>query len=190
MTKKFKAKNMEKLDNPVRRKVLPPYEIAKGLNIENGKIVADIGCGVGYFTIPFAKDLGEDGKVYAVDINPLMLEETNKRVKEENLTNVETVQSSENDFGLKDSSVDMVFTSTVFHEVDSPEKFLGECKRVLKEGGILIILDWNRVEEEFGPPIHKRIDIELVKKYVTESNFNVKEIAYIGKNFYIVKCSL
>ncbi|WP_432666313.1 class I SAM-dependent methyltransferase [Wukongibacter baidiensis] len=190
MTKKFKAKNMEKLDNPVRRKMLPPHEIVKGLNVESGKIVADIGCGTGYFTIPFAKDLGEEGKVYAVDINPLMLEETNRRVEEENLRNVETIQSSENDFGLKESSVDVVFTSTVFHEVDLPEKFLDECKRVLKENGDLIILDWNSVEEEFGPPIHKRIDIEIVKKYVTEANFNIKEIEYIGKSFYIVKCSL
>lgn len=181
---------MEKLDNPIRRKVLPPYEIVKGLNIGNGKIVADIGCGIGYFTIPFAKDLEDNGRVYAVDINPLMLEETNRRVKEKNLTNVETIQSSENDFGLEDCSVDFVFTSTVFHEVDSPEKFLGECKRILKEDGTLIILDWNKVEEEFGPPVHKRIDIELVKKYMIESNLNIKGIDYLGESFYIVQCTL
>lgn len=189
MVKKFKAKNMEKLDNPVRRKMLPPNEIVKGLNIKVGKSVADIGCGIGYFTIPLAKELGKGGKVYAVDINPLMLEETNKRVEEEKLTNVEIIQSEENSFRLNDSSVDIVFTSTVFHEVDSPEKFLEECKRILREDGILIILDWNRVEEEFGPPIHRRIDVELVKKYVIESNLNINEIDYIGKSFYIIKCS-
>lgn len=181
---------MEKLDNPVRRKVLPPYEIIKGLNIERGKIVADIGCGIGYFTIPFAKHLGEQGKVYAVDINPLMLAETNKRAEEEKLTNVEIVQSSENSFKLNDSSVDFIFTSTVFHEVDSPKDFLDECKRILRKDGTIAILDWNKIEEELGPPMHKRIDIDTVKKYAIESNLNIREIDYIGKSFYIVKCTL
>ena len=189
MSKKFKATNMEKLDNPLRRKVLPPQGIIEGLNIAKGEYIADIGCGIGYFTIPFGKTVGEKGRVYAVDINPLMLEETKKRAEKENLTNVEIVQSSENDFRLKDDSVDMVFTSTVFHEVDSPEKFLEECKRVLKKDGIGIILDWNKIEEELGPPIHRRVDVESVKEHILEAGFNINEIDYIGSSFYIVKCS-
>lgn len=187
MTKKFKAKNMEKLDNPLRRKMLPPDEIVKNLNIEKGNNIADIGCGTGYFTIPLAKGVGEKGRVYAVDINPVMLEETKRRTEEENLGNVEIVQSGENNFNLEDNSVDVVFTSTVFHEVDSPEIFLGECRRILKKGGSLVILDWNKIDEEFGPPSHKRIDIEEVKKYLAEAKFDIKDINYVGKSFYIVE---
>ncbi len=187
MSKKFKAKNMEKLDNPLRRKMLPPDEIVKKLKIENTESVADIGCGTGYFTIPFAKEIGKKGMVYAVDINPMMLQETKRRTEEENLTNVKVIQSSENNFMLKDNAVDIVFTSTVFHEVDSPEKFLDECRRVLKKGGRLIILDWNKIDEEFGPPSNRRMDIEEVKKYLIESSFDIKDISYVGESFYIIK---
>lgn len=190
MGKKFKATSMEKLDNPLRRKLLPPYEIIKGLDMQEGSRIADVGCGIGYFTIPFGKTVGDKGIVYAVDINPSMLEETRRRTEKENLTNVEIIQSSENDFKLEDSAVDVVFTSTVFHEVDRPERFLDECKRVLRKKGTLIILDWNRVEEELGPPIHERMDIELVKKHVIEANLAIKEIDYINNSFYILKCTL
>lgn len=188
MTKKFKAKNMEKLDNPLRRKMLPPFEIIEGMSIEKGKYIADVGCGIGYFTIPFAKTVADKGRVYAIDINPLMLEETNRRAEEEKLTNVETVLSGENNFEIGDNCVDVVFTSTVFHEVDSPKEFLEECKRILKKEGIIVILDWNKVEEEFGPPIHKRIDIEAVKDFISEAGLKTKEIDYIGNSFYIIKC--
>lgn len=188
MTKKFKANNMEKLDNPLRRKMLPPYEVIKGLNIKEGQYIADLGCGIGYFSIPFAKTVGENGKVYAIDINSMMLEETSRRAKEEKLTNIETVLSSENNSKIKNSSVDVVFTATVFHEVDSPKEFLEECKRILKKGGSLIILDWNKVEEEFGPPIHNRIDVEVVKNFISEVGLKTIDVQYIGESFYIVKC--
>ncbi len=187
MTKKFKAKNMEKLDNPLRRKMLPPDEIVKNLNIEKDTSVADVGCGTGYFTIPFAREIGERGTVYAIDINPMMLEETRRRTEEERLMNVDIVQSSENNFVLKDNAVDIIFTSTVFHEVDSPRKFLAECRRILKNDGRLVILDWNKIDEDFGPPRHKRIDIEEVKKYLSEGNFDIKDINYVGNSFYIVE---
>ena len=117
----------------------------------------------------------------------MMLEETRRRTEEERLMNVDIVQSSENNFVLKDNAVDIIFTSTVFHEVDSPRKFLAECRRILKNDGRLVILDWNKIDEDFGPPRHKRIDIEEVKKYLSEGNFDIKDINYVGNSFYIVE---
>ncbi|RKD30535.1 class I SAM-dependent methyltransferase [Thermohalobacter berrensis] len=186
MGKKFKAKNIEKLDNPLRRKVLPPKKIIKELGIQGGLHIADVGCGIGYFTIPLAEQTGEKGKVYAIDINPIMLNEIKKRVDKENITNVEIIHSAENNFRLKGKSVDIVFTSTVLHEVDSPSKFLKECKRVLMGNGKLFILEWNKIEEKIGPPIHKRIDIETTKKFVIDVGFKVKKTINIGNSFYIV----
>lgn len=189
MTKKFKAKHMEKLDNPMRRKALPPDEVINTLNINKDQHVADVGCGIGYFTIPMAKVVGEGGKVYAIDINPDMLEETRKRVEKEGYTNVEIVHSSENNFKIPDSSVDVIFTATVFHELNEPEIFLNECKRVLKTEGRLVVLDWNKINEKIGPPIHTRKDVESVKDCLTENSFNIKDTNFIGNSFYVVSCT-
>ncbi len=188
MPKKFKAKNKHKLDNPLRRKVLPPKEVINKIGIFDGDYIADVGCGIGYFTIPMAKVVGDKGKVYAIDISLEMLEETKLRVKEENLDNVEIIHSNENNFKIKKNSVNMVFTSTVFHELQTPEEFLKECRRILNNQGRLVILDWNKVEEEYGPPIHKRIEEDYVKEVLVSNGFNIDKVDYIGNSFYIIIC--
>lgn len=180
---------MEKLDNPLRRKMLPVEDVLDRINVTKNQYIADIGCGIGYFTLPMAKAVGSEGKVYAIDINLNMLEETKRRVEEQKITNVEMVHSSENNFRIENHSVDIAFTATVFHEVDTPLKFLKESKRILKAGGVLVILDWNKIEEDFGPPIHKRIDMKEVKKYVLEAGFYIKEETYVGRSFYILSCT-
>lgn len=183
---KFKSKHMEKLDNPMRRKMLPVEKVLELIQISEKQHIADIGCGIGYFTLPMAKAVGEEGKVYAVDINKEMLEEIKRRVEEQKLLNVEIIQSLENDFKINDNTLDVVFTSTVFHEVNSPVDFLQECKRVLKSEGVIIILDWNKVTEEFGPPEHKRLAAEKVNEYAGQVNLTIVKEDYIGKSFYVI----
>lgn len=187
MPKKFKSKNMEKLDNPLRRRILPPGDVIKKIDLKKGQKVADVGCGIGYFTIPMAKTVSEEGKVFAIDINIDMLKETKRRVEEEGIINVEMIHSSENNFKIKEKAVDIVFTSTVFHELNSPKDFLNECKRIMKDSGRLIILDWNKVEEEIGPPIHRRKDVEDVKRDVLEEGFDIEKVDYLN-SFYIIIC--
>lgn len=186
MSNKFNAKHMNKLDNPQRRKVLPPDKVIDLLEMKPGQEVADVGCGIGYFSIPMSKVVGESGKVYAIDISPNMLEEVKLRVEREKINNIETIQSLENDFKIRDKSVDMVFTSTVFHEIDSTNSFLKECNRVLKDQGCLVILDWNKVNEDYGPPIHKRKDIKEVIEAIENNKFSLNKEEYLGNSFYIV----
>lgn len=190
MAKKFKAKNMRKLDNPLRRKVLPQDKVIKIIDIKKGQKIADIGCGIGYFTIPIAKFIGEDGLVYAIDINEEMLNETKRRVSEEKLKNVRIVHSRENDFFIEDNSVDLIFTATVFHELNDSNRFLDECKRILKDNGKLVVLEWNKIEEEIGPPINHRIDIEQIEENVNKKGFIIEKTEYINNSFYIIKCSI
>ena len=80
MSHKFSAKDKSKLDNPERRKILPPPITLEKLYLQKGDIVADVGCGIGYFNIPAAVIVGEMGKVYAIDISEEMLREVQERV--------------------------------------------------------------------------------------------------------------
>ena len=186
MSKKFKAKHMKKLDNPIRREILPPDKVLEIVNIKEGQCIADIGCGTGYFTIPLAKVVAEKGKIFAIDINTEMLDETKSKVEKEEISNVVIVKSSENNFNISDESTDIVFTSTVFHEIHSPELFLKESKRVLTNKGSIVILDWNKVEEEMGPPFHKRKDVNEVKDDLIMNGFSIAKEEYLGNSFYII----
>ncbi|GAA0179602.1 class I SAM-dependent methyltransferase [Clostridium sediminicola] len=187
---KFKAKNMSKLDSPERRKMLPTDKALKLIGIQQGMKVADVGCGTGYFSLPMAEIVGEEGKIFAIDISTQMLQETKRRVEEAGHSNVEIVSSGENNFKIKDKSADMVFTSTVFHEVSHPEDFLTECKRIMKDEGSIIILDWNKIESEVGPPVHIRISVETLETYGKKVGLKTQSVAYFGRNFYIVKMIL
>ncbi len=59
---------MAKLDHPDRKKMMPPDIIMDLMKVKLGMTIADIGCGIGYFSIPMAKVVGEKGKVYALDL--------------------------------------------------------------------------------------------------------------------------
>lgn len=185
---KFNEKKFQKLDNPKRKEILPANKIIKSLKISDYQAVADIGCGVGYFTLPMAQEIGSQGTVFAVDISEIMVNETKRRVDEENLKNVQVIRSQENSFGLSSDSIDLIFISTVFHELKEPIRFLLECKKVLKEEGILIILDWDKIEDQVGPPIHKRIDQQLVEEYALETGFEIIKKEDISGHFYMVTC--
>ena len=93
MAHKFDINNMHKLDNPRRREVLPPDEILRKLNINKGDIFADIGCGIGYFSLPAAKLVGETGVVYALDIYSDMLKLLEEKVLLDQLANVSPIIS-------------------------------------------------------------------------------------------------
>lgn len=186
MTKKFKAINMAKLDHPDRLKRLPPQRIMELIELEKGMSVADIGCGIGYFAIPMAKTVGNSGVVYALDLNPLMLEELDRRVQETELDNVKLIQSSENDFKMPQASVDVAFTATVHHELDDAVKFLKACNTILKPGGKMVVLDWHVIEEPMGPPKHKRVPKEKTIQDLEEAGFASMHAYMVGESFYIV----
>ena len=73
MAHKFDIKNMKKLDSPQRRKLMPPKITLLELGLKKGNIVADIGCGIGYFTIP-AAEIVSPNPVFALDSSQEMLD--------------------------------------------------------------------------------------------------------------------
>lgn len=116
--------------------------------VKEGQTFLDFGCGTGSFTIPAAKVVSPNGKVYALDYFPRQLEIVREKVAKEGLTNVETILSS-NNTGLPDESIDVVWMCDVLHEIKERRSVTEELHRVLKTGGILAVHDGmgNRILE-------------------------------------------
>lgn len=182
MTHKFNVKNMHKLDNEERRKYLPPDQTLLSLGLKEGDTVADIGCGVGYFSIPAAIIVGDAGKVYALDIHSEMLAETEKRAEVANITNLETILITEDRIGFN-GKASFALLSTVLHEIEHKEKMLKEIKAIL-ENGRVVIIEWNNVKGKVGPPIEDRIDKDEVADMLKKIGFSNINIVDIGENFY------
>ena len=107
--------------------------------VRGGQTVLDFGCGSGYFTIAAARMVGDNGKVYALDIHPLAIEAVKKKVAKEGLPNVSTILS-DRDTGLPDERVDVVLLYRTFYLVKDKQGLLDELHRVLKPDCILSVV--------------------------------------------------
>lgn len=175
----FDEKKFKKLDSPERRKALPIDEVLSYLPKSDEMTVADIGCGIGYFSLPFATHYK---KVYAVDISEVMIEELKKR------TTTDKVIPLHGDFNeeLFSESIDVFFTATVIHEIDNLPSFNEQAFNKLKQYGYLVHLDFRKIEGKMGPPKEKRIAAESVIEQFEA--LGLKEIKHhlIKDDFYMV----
>lgn len=131
----------------LRDLLLPRMKILEEVGIEPGFSVLDYGVGPGSYVIPTSRLVGEKGKVYALDINPLAIERVQRIIEKKGLANVETIHS-DCKTGLPDESIDVILLYDTFHEIDNPTELLAELYRVLKPNGILSFSDHHMREKE------------------------------------------
>ena len=132
------------VDNAIRRRYTRP--VLDWVGIRPGERVLELGPGPGIFTVGAAQRAGAEGRLIAVDIQPEMIAQVEKRVREAGLTNVETHVATAYDLPLDDESVDRAFLVTVLPEIPDRGRALSELRRVLKPDGMLSIT------EEFVDP--------------------------------------
>jgi len=153
---------------------LHPEKVLAQLNIMPGMRVADFGCGHGYFTIPAAKMVGEDGKVYAVDVLADALEAVHSRAQLENILNIETKRGNLEIVGgskIVPESVDLVLIHNVLFQSSRKEGVIKEAGRILKPRGTLEITDWSPDSPTIGPQEGWRVSPQEVKTMVEEQGF-------------------
>lgn len=109
--------------------------------IREGMTVADYGCGPGRYTTRFARLVGRNGKVYAVDVQPLALEAVKRQMAAHSLANVVPVLAKGYDTELPDRVADMVCALDMFFGLGEPSTFLREVHRIIKPEGILVLDD-------------------------------------------------
>jgi len=155
----------EWLERPEREKEEAPSKLHEILKLKAGEVVADIGAGSGYHTFRLAEKVGAKGKVYAVDIQPEMLDIIKKRMKEKKIENVVPVQGTESDPKLPDNSVDMILLVDVYHEFSVPYEMTTAMVKALKPGGKLVFVEF-RMEDEKVPIllVHKMTEKQVLKE--------------------------
>jgi ubiquinone/menaquinone biosynthesis C-methylase UbiE len=115
--------------------------IFAAMGISAGSRVADVGAGKGYLTLHLARAVGEDGRVYAVDIDAEVLEDLRNSVEQEKLENVTSILGTSDDPLLPEGSLDAVVMVNTYHEIDESEAVLEEIHRALRPGGRLVVVD-------------------------------------------------
>jgi len=116
--------------------------------IQKGMTLIDYGCGPGAYVPKAAALVGEDGRVYAVDIHPLAIKTVNKMIKQRKLSNVEAVLAVGYECPLPDDVADLIFFLDAFHMIRDPDPFLNEIHRLLKPSGLLYLDDGHQPRQE------------------------------------------
>jgi predicted methyltransferase len=124
-----------------REKKLQIDRVMDILMISEGKSVADIGAGSGWFTVRAAKRVGTSGKVYAVEINPESIDHINKRAVSEGFKNIQTILGQTDDPTLRPNSVDAVLILKTYHEFAEPVAMMKKIMPAMKKGGLVGIID-------------------------------------------------
>lgn len=122
-----------------------PIKNLKAFGLREDNIVADLGAGTGFYSVPAGKMVPR-GKVYAVEIVRDFLTTIKDKVKESRLSNVEILWGNIEKLGgtkIRDGVVDAVIASNVLHQVEDKNKFIEEIKRILKVKGKVLLIDWS-----------------------------------------------
>ena len=172
MPHKFDPKQMDVLVSPQRELDLDVHRIMSLIPIFPYHVVADLGCGPGFFTVPLGKIVFY-GKVHALDVQQEMLDAVQERLNGVRLTNVETTLSKDDSVPLDDESVDGVFAAFVVHEAENSMGMLAESFRCLRDGGWIALLEWYKREMDEGPPLDERIDEPELSAMAIEAGFRL-----------------
>lgn len=164
------------LDRPEREEEEQPEKMLDALKLKNGDVVADIGAGSGYLTFRMAQRVAPKGKVLAVDIQQEMLDIIQKRMKERNVSNVQSVLGTITDPKLPPNSVDLILLVDVYHEFDHPYEMTVNMIKGLKPGGRLVFVEF-RLEDPNVPIklVHKMTEKQVKKELGIFSNMKWAE---------------
>jgi ubiquinone/menaquinone biosynthesis C-methylase UbiE len=181
------AAYMAFLDDPSRDAYQKPDEVLKALALREGETVADIGSGTGYFTVRFARAVGAAGRVYAVDISPDMIRHLNHRLRDEDIRNVVPILSDPDDPLLPDASVDCFVIVDTWHHIQDQAQYLTLMRRMLKPGGQIVHIDFQKRELPFGPPLAMKISREDLIKEMEGAGFALTaEHTFLPYQYFLV----
>ncbi len=175
------------LEDPKRDAYQKPHEVIRALDLKEGEVIADIGAGAGYFSFRLSHHVGEKGRVYAVDINPDMILYMNRQIRDLGLKNVVTILAPPDDPLLSDASVDRFFVCDTWHHIANHAHYLSLMKKMLKPGGEIIMIDFQKKELPLGPPMEMKISREDLLKEMESNGFRlIGEHTFLPYQYFLV----
>ncbi len=175
------------LEDPQRDSYQKPQEVIAALGVREGEVIADIGAGSGYFTFRLSHHVGAKGRIYAVDISPDMILHMNRRIRDLQIKNVVTVLAAPDDPLLTNSSVDRFFICDTWHHIANQVQYLSLMKKILKPGGQVIMIDFQKKELPVGPPVEMKIAREDLLRQMESNGFKLTgEHTFLPYQYFLV----
>lgn len=164
----------------------PRSNVAK-MRITPGLVVADFGAGIGEYTKALAEFVGPSGKVTAIEVQRDLIKRLLDNVQSEGHKNVSCIWGDievENGTSLRSQTIDRVLLANVLFQVENREGLIGEVKRVLKPGAMLIVIDWEDSFGGMGPASDKVVNSRTAKELFESRGFSFEDQFDAGDHHY------
>jgi SAM-dependent methyltransferase len=176
---------VSRFEGPDRDAWQKPAVVISALGDLQGKVVADLGAGTGYFVPPLVQAVGEKGRVIALDVEPDMVRYLQKRVTKSGWKTVEVKQCASTDPGLAPASVDRILVVDVWHHLPERAAYTKKLAAALKPGGGLYIVDF-LLTSHHGPPVQHRLSPAQVIAELRAGGLQAQQHATTLPDQYIV----
>lgn len=171
-------------DDPKRDAWQKPHEVIRALALRPDAVVADLGAGTGYFAARLANMLPQ-GRVYAVDVEPGMVQHLAKRAQEEHLPNLVAVQAAPDDARLPEKA-DLILLVDVYHHIEGREAYFRKLRDALKPGGRVAIVDF-RADSPEGPPKAARLSPRTVQAEMKAAGYALAaQHGFLPRQYFLV----
>jgi predicted methyltransferase len=163
-------------------------QIVMATGVRPGVTVADIGAGTGLFTRLFSAAVGRTGRVYAVDISPVFIDNVLRISRKMGQRNVEGIVNSPSDVMLPPASVDLAFICDTYHHFEHPEAMMTSIRRALKPGGGVVVIDFRKIPGFSTPWVmsHVRADEATVVREIEAAGFRlVEDRDFLRSNYFL-----
>lgn len=140
-------------------------DFLREIGVRSGQTILDFGCGSGTFTIPAAKLVEEDGRIYAMDVDESALDELRDKVDQEGLGNIEVIETSRGGkIPLGDGELDLILLVDVLHDVENRKILFEQAHKKLGPNGAIIVYPMHIGKEEVGK-LAERASFKLKRDY-------------------------
>jgi ubiquinone/menaquinone biosynthesis C-methylase UbiE len=176
-----------KMEDPARDGWQKPDEVLRVLALRDGQVACDIGAGPGYFALRMARAVGSRGHVFAVDVEPRMLDRLRERIAKSGERHVTPVLALDDDPLLVAASCDLILVVDTFHHFPDGVAYLRRLTAALKPGGRIVNIDFHKRELPVGPPIdHKVARDDFVALAARAGLAVVEEPTFLPYQYFLV----
>jgi ubiquinone/menaquinone biosynthesis C-methylase UbiE len=175
MAEAFHAGHGGKLSAPERLKALPQADVVRLLRLDGDETVVDYGAGTGVYTEAVAEAL-PSGMVIAVEALPELAEQLQTTLGPRLLERVNVVVTGDNHVPVEDGCADRVVMVDVLHHLYDDPGALQEVTRLLRPGGLFVVVDWGPADRPVGPPPGHVLGLEAVRKIAREMGLEEMEV--------------
>ncbi len=172
------------------RDILNPEKVLREIGLKKGNTFLDAGCGEGHFSIAASEIVGDEGRIYAVDIYGESIVTLKKEISKKNISNIEALTADiTSNIPVESGSIDVCLMANMLHGFvanKEVEDSLREITRVLKAGGTLAVIDFKKISNTPGPPLSIRMTPEEVEAVITRYDCKKEQVIEVGPYHYAV----